>query len=183
MKLYFRLVRALWRALTMRAEPGGSGESVLEFRVWPTDLDFNLHLTNARYLSFMDLGRLDLLARFGLLKPMLRSKWTPVVGAVMLRFRRGLDPWMRFTLDSRVLGWDEKWFYIEQRFLRDGDVYTWGLVRVLLRGRGGSLAPAAVLAAFGRATRSPELPPACLEWRRALDAVGTQELSDIRRSA
>ncbi|HEX6251561.1 MAG TPA: thioesterase family protein [Gemmatimonadaceae bacterium] len=183
MKLYFRLVRAIWRALTMRPEPQGSAESVLKFRVWPTDLDFNMHLTNARYLSFMDLGRLDLLARLGLLKQMLRLKWTPVVGGVMLRFRRGLDPWMRFTLHSRVVGWDEKWFYIEQRFLREGEVHSWGLVRVLLRGREGSLAPASVLAAFGRPTRSPELPPACVEWRRALDALGTREPSDMRRSA
>jgi acyl-CoA thioesterase FadM len=182
-KLYFRFVRALWRALTMQAQPDGDGDSVLEFRVWPTDLDFNLHLTNARYLSFMDLGRLDLLAQFGLLKPMLRSKWTPVVGAVMLRFRRGLDPWMRFSLHSRVLGWDDKWFYIEQRFLRGEEVYAWGLVRVLLRSREGSLAPEAVLTAFGRTTRSPELPAACLEWRRALEAVGTREPSDFRRSA
>ena len=183
MNLYFRLVRALWRALTMRAGPDGDGESVLEFRVWPTDLDFNLHLTNARYLSFMDLGRLDLLAQLGLLKPMLRLKWTPVVGAVMLRFRRGLDPWMRFSLHSRVLGWDDKWFYIEQRFMRDGDAYASGLVRVLLRGREGSLAPSTVLAAFGRPVRSPELPPSCLEWRQALEAAGTREPSDLRRSA
>lgn len=31
--------------------------SVVGFRVWPTDLDINLHMTNARYLSVMDAGR------------------------------------------------------------------------------------------------------------------------------
>lgn len=182
MKLYFRFVRALVRAL-LNSQPEHSDESTVEYRVWPTDLDFNLHLNNARYLSFMDLGRLDLLARLGMLKPMLRFKWTPVVGAVTLRFRRGLDPWMRFTLHSRVLGWDGKWFYLEQRFLSDGDVYASGFVRVLFRGREGSLSPEAVLAAFGRTTRSPELPPACVQWRQALEAVGTREPADLLRSA
>jgi acyl-CoA thioesterase FadM len=133
-KLYFRFVHALLRALLTGSGSTNNDESTIEYRVWPTDLDFNLHLNNARYLSFMDLGRLDLLARLGLLKPMLRLKWTPIVGAVMLRFRRGLDPWMRFTLHSRVLGWDEKWFYLEQRFLKDGEVYASGLVRALFRG-------------------------------------------------
>ncbi|HUF66913.1 MAG TPA: thioesterase family protein [Gemmatimonadaceae bacterium] len=183
MKLYFRFVRALLRALLTNSGPGHSDESVVEYRVWPTDLDFNLHLNNARYLSFMDLGRLDLLAKLGLLKPMLRFKWTPVVGAVTLRFRRGLDPWMRFTLHSRVLGWDEKWFYLEQRFLRDGEVYAFGLVRALFRGPEGSIVPEAVLAAFGRPIHSPELPPACLQWRNALEAAGTREPADLRRSA
>lgn len=183
MKLYFRFVRALVRALLTSSGHEDSDESVIVYRVWPTDLDFNLHLNNARYLSFMDLGRLDLLAKLGLLKPMMRLKWTPVVGAVTLRFRRGLDPWMRFTLHSRVLGWDEKWFYLEQQFLRDGEVYASGLVRALFRGREGSLTAETVLAAFGRQTASPKLPPACLQWRQALEAGGTTEPSDLRRSA
>jgi acyl-CoA thioesterase FadM len=39
------------------------GESVVRFRVWPGDLDFNLHMNNGRYLTLMGLGRLDLMAR------------------------------------------------------------------------------------------------------------------------
>jgi acyl-CoA thioesterase FadM len=42
--------------------------SMLRFWVFPTDLDINLHMTNARYLSFMDLGRIDLLLCAGMLE-------------------------------------------------------------------------------------------------------------------
>lgn len=183
MKLYFRFAHAVLRALMTTSRPDDNRESVVEYRVWPTDLDFNLHLTNARYLSFMDLGRLDLLARLGMLKPMLRLKWTPVVGAVMLKFRRGLDPWMRFTLHTRVLGWDEKWFYVEQRFMRDGEMHASALVRLLFSGREGSLSTARVLAAFGWTAASPDLPAACAQWRDAIEAVGTAEPANLRRSA
>jgi acyl-CoA thioesterase FadM len=40
---------------------------ILNLRVWPNDIDFNLHLNNARYLSVMDYGRIHMLARAGLL--------------------------------------------------------------------------------------------------------------------
>ena len=37
----------------------------LHMRVWPTDLDVLMHMNNGRYLSLMDLGRVDLLVRSG----------------------------------------------------------------------------------------------------------------------
>src|SRR6185503_3961101 len=35
-------------------------ESNLSLRVWPNDLDLNIHVNNGRYLTLMDLGRMDL---------------------------------------------------------------------------------------------------------------------------
>lgn len=57
-------------ALTLlaAARRGGLGlpdESHLAMRVWPTDLDVQRHMNNGRYLSLMDLGRMDLLVRSG----------------------------------------------------------------------------------------------------------------------
>jgi acyl-CoA thioesterase FadM len=168
-KLYFRFLAALLRASRTSHRIPPDGESVTEFRVLPTDLDFNRHLNNARYLALMDIGRLHLLAELGFLRPMLRRRWSPVVGAVLLRFRKGLDAWMRFALHTRVVGWDGKWFYIEQRFERDGEVYTYALVRILFRGDGRSLAPAETLAGLGAERASPELPEICVRWRETLE--------------
>lgn len=171
MKLYFRFVAAVVRAILDRRRLGILDESVIGFRVWPTDLDFNLHLNNSRYLALMDIGRLDMLSGIGLLRPMLARKWNPVVGAATLRFRKALDPWMRFALHTRLLGWDDKWFYIEQRFERDGELYAYGLVRALFRGGGRSLAPCEVLSVLGVDSGSPELPEGCIRWRESLDLV------------
>lgn len=184
MKLYFRFLAAVIRALAGRPALGLLSEGVVVFRVWPTDLDFNLHLTNARYLSLMDLGRLDLIARFGIVRALARRRWTPVVGAVMLRFRRALDPWSRFSLHTRVVGWDEKWFYLEQRFEVGGEVYALGLVRALVRGKHGSVSPGQLLAAFGQTGASPPLPAICLRWRETLGAVAEgAHPSEDRRTA
>lgn len=183
MKLYFRFLAAVIRALRTRRRLGVADESVLRFRVWPTDLDFNLHLNNARYLSLMDIGRLDLVAGLGVLRPMFRLRWSPVVGAAMLRFRKTLDPWMSFTLHSRLLGWDDKWFYIEQRFERHGELYAYGLVRALFRGVGRSLAPAEILATLGTMRPSPPLPDVCLRWRETVDSTRTTASSELRITA
>ena len=43
------------------------GESRLAFRCLPTDIDFNVHLNNARYMMLADLGRIDLFVRAGLI--------------------------------------------------------------------------------------------------------------------
>lgn len=65
-------------------------QDALQLRAWPNDIDFNLHMNNARYLGAMDYGRMHLLARAGLLDHILRSRWQPLVGAVWVTYRRSL---------------------------------------------------------------------------------------------
>lgn len=74
MNLIFRLAKVLITAF-FRDRLSLLDESVLEFRVLPTDLDVNLHMNNARYLSVMDLGRLDLLVRAGLFATLVWRHW------------------------------------------------------------------------------------------------------------
>lgn len=136
----------------------------------PTDLDNNNHLNNGRYLTLMDLGRWDLVVRTGLLRALLQHKWHPVVGAATIRFRRSLDPFQRFELKTRILGWDERDFYIEQRFERDGEVHAVGLIRGVFLGKEGRVPLAAILAAAGSEAASPPLPEWVETWRAALDA-------------
>src|SRR5215469_7427245 len=50
-------------------------EDRLDMRVWPNNIDFNLHMNNARYLSLMDYGRMHLLARTQVLTHVIRSRW------------------------------------------------------------------------------------------------------------
>ena len=72
-------------------------------RVWPNDIDFNLHLNNARYLSIMDFGRMHLLARTRVLEHVIRSRWTPLVGAVWMTYRRSLP--LFSALHAQLRGW------------------------------------------------------------------------------
>jgi acyl-CoA thioesterase FadM len=163
------LLRLWWTIASGLVKPrkGPLDECRVALRVWPNDLDSNLHMNNSRYLLAMDLGRWDCALRTGLIQQALRRRWFPVAGSVMLRFRKSLDPFQRFELRTRVVGWDEKWFWFEQRFEVDGRLHAVGRVKALLRGAEGSVPTAAVLAALGRADAAPpDLPQAIRLWQQ-----------------
>lgn len=142
--------------------------SVIRFRCWPHDLDANMHMNNGRYLTLMDLGRIDLMMCTGMAAPALKRRWMPVIASALVRFRRSLQPFQRFELRSRLLCWDDKWFFIEQRFVRDGRVVMVGLVKGLIRRRGGHVPPGEVLEiVLGEAPASPPMPDHVREWLHA----------------
>ena len=106
----------------------------ITMRVWPNDIDFNLHLNNARYLNIMDYGRMRLLARTSLLTPLLKRRYAPVVGSVWITYRRSLPLWGVFNLSTRLAAWDDRWFYMEQTFTsREGLVAAAHIKAALLK--------------------------------------------------
>ncbi len=117
MNLYFRLV---WLLLSFSFRPKlvpPSGASTLNFRVWPHDLDTNLHMNNGRYLTLMDLGRIDLILRGGMWKIIAKNRWQPILSGAIIRYRRELKPFQSFMLQSRIVYWSDKNFVMEQVFL------------------------------------------------------------------
>lgn len=55
-------------------------------------------------------------------------------GGVYMRFKRSIGPLESFTLRTRIVGCDDKWLWIEQRFLTaDGRCKACALTKVLLR--------------------------------------------------
>jgi acyl-CoA thioesterase FadM len=117
MNLWFRLLLICSGYIYDRRKLDPLGVSRLEFKVWPFDLDLNMHMNNGRYLSIMDLGRMDLIVRFGIMKQVLKNKWSPILASATIRYRKSLNPFQKFRLETRVVWWDEKWFYMEQRFV------------------------------------------------------------------
>jgi acyl-CoA thioesterase FadM len=183
MNLWLRLFRVLARALRRAGSLGALDESVLRFRVMPHDLDLNLHVNNGRYFTLMDLGRADLIARLGLVRPIIRNRWMPVIAAATLRFKRSLAPFDAFTVHTRLLCWDEKWFYLAQHFERDGRVIAEGTVRALFKAREGVVPSSVVIAASGQASPdSPPMPPAVALGVAALDGAAAQESRDATDS-
>ena len=80
MNLYLRLLKLLFLLPFVRRR-GLLDSGRIAYRVWPNDCDMNLHLNNGRYLTFMDLGRVHLLAQTGLLGKLLQNRWAPVLSA------------------------------------------------------------------------------------------------------
>jgi len=142
------------------------GEDRLRMRVWPNDIDLNLHMNNGRYLSIMDYARTHLLARTRLLERIVRSRWQPLVGAVWVTYRRSLPVFAAFTLTSRMVCWDERWFYMEQTFAGAKGQAAVGWVKGALRDAQGTLDPQRVIDGVAPGRTSPAMPEAIAEWNR-----------------
>ena len=176
MNLILRLLYVLFRALR-GPRLGPLDESVIPLRVLPNDLDTNLHLNNGRFLTLMDLGRVDLLVRLGVVREMRRRRWGGVVASATVRFRRPLNLFQRFHLHTRLLCWDDRWFYMEHRFTRRGDTVAVAVVKArFMAADGKKLAPAEVVAATEHAMDSPPMPPGVREWVEAEERIQSDVL-------
>ncbi|WP_173922640.1 thioesterase family protein [Agromyces sp. Marseille-P2726] len=131
------------------------------FITLPTDLDINRHMNNGVYFSIMDVARFDMLVRNGVWQMMRERGWYPVVASETITFRKSLSLWQRFTIESRLVGHDEKAVYMEQRFVRPStgsgngpggapEVYATGFIRArFLRKSGGTVPMAEIVDALG----------------------------------
>ncbi|MFC7333418.1 thioesterase family protein [Rhodocista pekingensis] len=175
MNLLFRMLRVVVAALLGRPlHPLAA--SVVTLRVWPTDLDPNLHMTNSRYLAMMDIGRLDLIVRTRIWRVLLKRRWAPVLGSSTIRYRRSLAPFQRFRVRTQVICWDEKWLYIEHVF-EDlaGEVHAVAMTKGLFLAGGRTVPTAAVLDALGGGhIDSPPVPPGILAWQQAEQEMSTR---------
>lgn len=170
MTLYFRLL-AMLIMLKFRkpVDPRGTGKK--SFRVWLTDIDSNIHLTNSRYFSMMDLARVEFIVRAGLWKILSANGWYPVVAAQWIDYFRGLEPLEKFHVETALVCWDERFFYISQDFVVGDKTVASGLVCArFLKKSGGGVQPQAFIDALGRDDVSPAIPERIKVWRRVRDA-------------
>ncbi len=124
-------------------------------------------MNNGRYLTLMDLGRFALIVRAGYAPAMVKRRWFPLITGVMIRFRRSLRVGTRFSLATRLVAWDARSFFLEQRFEQGGDVRAHAYVKSLFMGAKGPLSTAEVLAVASDTRPSPPMPEAITSWMKA----------------
>src|SRR5690554_3921390 len=173
------LGRLLWilvkRSRVPRCEPLDTLR--VRSRVMPHDLDLNFHVNNGRYLTFADLGRMDWFIRTGCFQVARKEGCIPVIGDATARFIRQLKAFDRFYIETRLLGWNEKWAYLEHRILDQQDRLA---AIVVIRGmfwskKKGGMTPAELLAGTGHANLvSPELPEWVASWQQSLTELSEQ---------
>ena len=81
-------------------------------RVMPWDCDLNLHLTNTRYPAWLDIARTDFFLRIGSMPLFVRYGWRSVLASQTLTFIREIKPFAVVDIESRILHWDKKYFYM-----------------------------------------------------------------------
>lgn len=140
------------------------------FRVWPTDLDVLRHMNNGKYLSIMDVARFDMMQRTDTLRVFKEQEWYPVVVNQTITYRRSLNPWQRFWIETRILGFDEQALYVEQRFVRPDaqrrpEVYARAYVRARILRRSGGVVPVdEIIEKTGADPERLRVPDAVREW-------------------
>ena len=159
MNLFFRLIYLLVAARRRsRLEVLETGRVAM--RVWPGDLDVLWHMNNGRYLTIMDLGRVDFLIRSGLLDKIRQRKWFPVVAALSITYKRPLKLWQKFEMTTRIAGWDERWIYLQQEFHSGGKLVAAALIKGTFRSTEGAVPMAALVELSGFKGLPPQIPPA-----------------------
>lgn len=134
---------------------------------WPHDIDIWLELNNGRTLTLYDVGRIVLFRRLGIVGTMRAQGWGGTVAGVSVMYRRRIRVFDRFEMRTRLIGWDERFFYFEQAMWRGETCTSHVLLRAAITDRNGLVRTDRVASAAGIATPSPPLPDWVCAWAGA----------------
>lgn len=165
----YPLIRFAKEMIKFRRAPAlaVTGTHVSTHMCWPWDLDPWIELNNGRTLTLYDLGRIPLASRTGLVGILRRKNWGITVAGNSVRYRRRIRAFQKFTMISRVIGWDARFVYMEQSMWRGGECCNQMLIRSAVTGPNGIVPPAEVMAALGSDPESPPLPDWVQAWIEA----------------
>lgn len=160
---YLRMAKELWK---FRNAPPLSvfQPHVSTHRVWPWDIDPWMELNNGRTLTLYDLGRLPMGKRMGFDRLLKDKGWGLTVAGNTTRYRRRVTVFRKLTMVSRVLGWDDRFLYIEQSMWRGGDCTSVQMLRGAVISKSGMVPMAQAMAALGVTEASPALPGWVQQW-------------------
>ena len=169
MNLFFRLIYTFLFS-RFRSKVGAMEECLTPYRCWPTDCDVLRHINNGVYFSMQDLARVDYMIRMGAAEKLSAQGWYPVVVAERLRFKKSINPFQKFHIGTRLAYWDEKYTYIEHKFIVNGEPVAWGMIRArFLKKSGGLVTTEELINLIGVTSPRPALSDHLKVWIEAED--------------
>ena len=130
------------------------GEKV-SFRVFPSDIDLNMHMNNARYIRILNYTRRRFFSAAGIWKVVRMNKLNIVVQAQTIRYRKELKLFETYSITTRIVSISddikETCFYVESTFKNSADfVCAIHYVKYKLVGKkDASIRPSSVLKSIG----------------------------------
>ena len=167
MNLYLRLILALLGAWRMpRILPG---ETITrQMRVLPNDIDINGHMNNGRYLTLVDLMLIEYFVRTGFAQAMLMNRWKPMSGGSMITYRKGLQPFQKYSLSFTLDAADAHWNYMRYEFrMQDGSLCAAGYMKGAAVSHQGLVSNAQSYARAGSEFEPRPLPEHVALWMQA----------------
>lgn len=141
-----------------------TGVHVSHHRCWPWDLDLWRELNNGRTLTLYDLGRIPLAGRTGLTRMLLKNRWGLTMAGASVRYRKRIKMFERVEMQSRLVGWDDRFFYVEQSMWKGEDCANQIVYRSAVTDRNGIVSTDRVRAALGHTGPAPTLPAWVAAW-------------------
>ena len=124
--------------------------SSLPLRVLPTDIDIALHVNNGMYFLLDGPGPLRPHGpQRNLEDDAPRAAGRPVAAGETIAFRRSLQLWQQYTIESKIIGLDSKAIYFEQRMVVDGEVYARAYIATRLVSKGRPVSQEEIIREFG----------------------------------
>ena len=81
-----------------------------------------------------------------------------------MRYKLSLLPFQKYRLHTKVIGWHDKWFYIEHRFEIKNRTIAYGLIKAVFRGPDGNVSPEDVLKLLHVNIDPPKMPDKVIKW-------------------
>lgn len=141
-----------------------------EYRVWPTEAEASV-VENARYGYLLVLERFRFIFCTVMWKICFKRRWTAVMGAQIYRVKRPLHRWQRFSIITKPLYWDDKWFYFEQRIESSGKLVCSAVVSCIFLAKDRKIPTAEVLQLLGVKKPSPPFSDAVEKFKLAAQSL------------
>ncbi|WP_136442037.1 thioesterase family protein [Pacificoceanicola onchidii] len=156
---FIRLFKDMY--LARRAPKMGLLDTHISYhRCMPWDLDMWMELNNGRTLTIYDLGRIPMAERMGLIDVLKQERWGLTIAGSVVRYRRRVRLLDKVRTMSRVVGWDQRFVYIEQSMWKGDECTSHAVYRSAVTDRNGIVTTDRIIAAMKVTDPAPELP----EW-------------------
>lgn len=133
---------------------------------WPIDLDPWWELNNGRTLTLYDLGRISFLLRTGLKNKIMKQGWRFTVAGSSIRYRKRVTMFSLMKVNTRFLGWDERFIYFQQTMWRKNQPISSILIRSAITDANGIVTSDRFESLMGLNTKL-KLPDWATDWSKA----------------
>lgn len=137
---------------------------ILKFWAVPIlDTDLSLLFTQT-YNQYMGLARWNLLFNSEFRTQALKKAWIPVTTKETIAYKRSIRAFERVSLQTRIVHWNNRRFYIEHIFYVKKEIRAIAYVEGLVKGPHGHLKPNEAFRAMGITRESTPIPKNLQGW-------------------
>ena len=145
---WLRLLMALFAA-RFKSRLNVKDASVIQFRVWLTDIDASV-MNHAAIMTVFEAGRIDYMVRTGFFKLARRNKWFFPSTGIHVQFFRPLKVFQKARLETRVFHSTDQVIYTEQKIIREEKVYAICVAKNKVKKGKTDISPDKILSLLGQ---------------------------------